>query len=293
MVTWSPCYALPVRCELHGPDEIELLARPVFALGNGEGEVECVWTWHTRRVDDGSWRSERDDGALLTARLAAELVAQIEFDCVRRVAYRHGQSDLFGLHGALLSRGERAIFLTGHKEAGKSTLGLALWQNGWQLGADDFCLVRVAGEGARVFPVLRRVSLRTSSRLLFGEEVWARLLALPSAYTMGDGLVCHPDELRPECAPSRLAPRRLDALFFVEGEADGPTCEPRRATDAMFALLAQTTHLGSEDDTAPNLDNWGAARPQLSAFTSAVRSFRLRRAPLREMIRAIDTVFSS
>jgi hypothetical protein len=69
-------------------------------------------------------------------------------------------SGMFYLHGALVSREDRAFLLLGEGGAGKSTLAAALSTSGWKLSGDDNLLLQMDAKGiSRVFPFEQELSV--------------------------------------------------------------------------------------------------------------------------------------
>ena len=66
---------------------------------------------------------------------------------------------LFFLHSSVVSKGRDCILIAGPQYSGKSTLALALAQNGFNLLADDDCFVKLVGKQAQLFPFLTKMGL--------------------------------------------------------------------------------------------------------------------------------------
>jgi hypothetical protein len=137
------------------------------------------------------------------------------------------------LHAALVARGERGIVILGAPETGKSTLAVALWRRGWTVLGDDLAVVDPLGAIAWSGP--RRVSLRSASRPLVGDDVWRRIGETRAADVTEEGYLFHPDDVDARPGHRRV---RLAALVFLGRRDVSPAPGLASALPAALALLA-------------------------------------------------------
>jgi hypothetical protein len=182
------------------------------------------------------------------------------------------------LHGALVAKGGKGVVILGHGGAGKSTLACALWQEGWELLCDDTTMVEIDCGMAR--PTPRRVSLRTSSRDLLGEALWASIPATPSYEPTGEGWLFHPTEVDGKARPEAI---KLGALIFLARQGNAARPGRLQQLEPAHALLALLHHA----HLIRRLD-LGAAILCLKPLVEAVPAYDLRRGALGDMVESID-----
>lgn len=151
----------------------------------------------------GQWEAEiqhRDPNAIL---------AQIE-QYVCGEAMRQSAPEVVAVHGALVASSSKGVLLLlGRSRSGKSTLGVSLWENGWDLLSDDRCLLKI-GEGGMLksVPIPRRVSLRPDCLDLIHESTRRKISMVQFGSVRGENSgsvtrhLFYPDSLR-EPMPSR------------------------------------------------------------------------------------------
>ena len=286
-VLWG---AGPVTFELRSPNsEVRARARAILGPWVVEGErpgpsgsdpavrfaIDVEGEGADRRwlVRDGG-RVEPTAATSLDAALTA-----VEYGAIAELLA--ADSGAAAVHAALVSRGERGLLIAGPKEAGKTTLACALWARGWSLHSDDNALVD--GEGlARGTP--RRVSLRSASRDLVGEELWERVLRLPGTTRTPAALLFHPRLL--ELHPTEPEPVRVAAVVFLarRGAAGrGGVLEP---IDPARGLVALAPYCNLRDA------GMGRALEALQPLADGARFFDLGRGPLPAMIEGAESAIA-
>ncbi len=231
------------------------------------------------------------------ARPLAELLAQIEYASIAHMV-ANLPPEFVGLHGALLSRelgrARRSVILVGPKEAGKSTLACALWRAGWTLHCDDFTLLDASGHA---WPTARRVSLRSGSRELLGEELWQSATQTPNARPSAAGLLFHPHEIDGHFGATQ-EPMEVGAICFLKRR--GIEMAPAQAApigdiEAAFALLPYSTLLLEKGEIQSSLAdaNWGAALGVLAGRIKDIALYDVGRGQPAAMIRTIEHLVSA
>lgn len=175
-----------------------------------------------------SYLETLDDGYLPRFESVAQVVKAVEFQGAA-AAVLDAETPL-GFHAALLARGAKGLAVSGNKEAGKSTLSVALWrQAGYQMFADDgFFIDPLSGH---CLPVPRRSRLRKPSRDLFAPEVWDDLSRRACSYCDQDGsLLFHPRPAQPSV--------QLKAIIVLS--AHPGDLEPMEEADALLELVLHT-----------------------------------------------------
>jgi hypothetical protein len=172
------------------------------------------------------------------------------------------------------------VVILGHGGAGKSTFSCALWQEGWTLLCDDATLVEIDQGLAR--PTPRRVSLRTPSRELLGEALWASILATPSCEPTSEGWLFHPGEVDGKPRPAAI---RLDALVLLGRQENAPGPGRWERLEPAHALLAVVpyAHLIRRLDL-------GAVIHRLKPMVEAVPVYDLGRGALSDMVKAMEYI---
>jgi len=212
-----------------------------------------------------------------------EKVVQVtEFQAIFDLVSRHPH--VLTLHAALLGRDGRGVLVVGPQESGKSTLATALWRQGWSLLGDDVAVINAtdvsaeaAGVSAEAAP--RRVSLRSGSQPLLGEELWQRIASTPSFMPTAEGCLFHPAEI--DGPPAVRQPRLVAVVFLARrGVQIGPA-EWRSINPAEALLsLAPYSNVVLQGGMAEALE-------RLQPLANHVPAFDLGRGPLEDMIAAI------
>ena len=186
------------------------------------------------------------------------------------------------LHGALVEKDGKGAVILGGGGAGKSTLACALWQRGWTTLCDDTTLVEA--ELARAYPAPRRVSLRSPSRDLLGEELWARISATPSCDRTSEGCLFHPDEVdlkrRSDSTP-------LAALIFLGRRGSSAGSAKLERLEPAHALLALLPYSNIIRRVLP-----GEAIRRISPLADVVAAYDLGRGPLEEMVQSVEQLLA-
>ena len=105
----------------------------------------------SRKPDAVARITERPDGVVLEFGSHEVFQTSDPWIALLRLRILLGRSamdaatDVIGLHGALVSRDERVIVLSGGPGAGKSTLAASLARQGWSFGGDDLLALDASG----------------------------------------------------------------------------------------------------------------------------------------------------
>jgi len=205
-----------------------------------------------------------------------EKVVQVtEFQAIVDLVSRHPH--VLTLHAALLGRDSRGVLVVGPQQSGKSTLATALWRQGWSLLGDDVAVINAAGVSAEAVP--RRVSLRSGSRPLLGEELWQRIASTSSFMPAANGCLFHPAEI--DGPPAVRQPRLVAVVFLARrgvqiGPAEWRSINPAEA----LMSLAPYSNVVLQGGMAEALE-------RLQPLANHVPAFDLGRGPLEDMIAAI------
>lgn len=279
------------RCALHS-DHPRLLVEAARVLG-GESlshplaplAVASAWSV-LGPLNDGSWQVSRQSSGsadLVDACEArssgspnrAAAIATVEFQAIEDFVTL--ESGVIALHAALLSRAGRGVLLVGPKQAGKSTLAIALWRRGWTLHGDDLAILSPCGQHANAAP--RRVSVRFGALDLLGPDLWNAIQSSPSFLMRQEAALFHPHEV---AANDGAAGVRPAAVVFLGRRTAQPGPAELRPIVAAEALLALTPH-----STIVRTAGMAAALAGLQPLLASVPAFDLGRGPLDRMIAAI------
>ncbi len=205
-----------------------------------------------------------------------KVVQVTEFQAIADLVSRHPH--VLTLHAALLGRDDRGVLVVGPQESGKSTLATALWRQGWSLLGDDVAVINnAAGVSAEAAP--RRVSLRSGSRPLLGEELWQRITSTPSFMPTAEGCLFHPAEI--DGPPAVRQPRLVAVVFLARrGVQIGPA--EWRSINPAEALLSLAPY-----SNVVRQGGMAEAFEKLQPLANRVPAFDLGRGPLEDMIAAI------
>jgi hypothetical protein len=138
-----------------------------------------------------------------------------------------------GFHAAVIAKGSVVAALVGRSTAGKTTTAIAAARNGFALYSDERCILQ---EGL-VVPFLRAITVREGARSALlgdaasGSSIDTRLRKLPA---QGEAAI-RPRALLAERAGG--PPRRLGAMFVIEGRAATPFIEPCSVYAVLPTLL--------------------------------------------------------
>ena len=280
-IRWA---AGPLRFELASDDHaVRTLAATVFRPWATQEEGEPSRAWRVDRLNghgaDPEWRVRSSAGADLRVPSAARAVSAVEYGAVAAIV----ESPVVIAHGALVAWEGRGVLLAGRGEAGKSTLACALWARGAALLGDDVAMVEPAAVEAR--PAPRRVSLRSTSRALLGDDLFTRVMRGPSSVTLADSHLFHPDEIEP-CPRSSVV--RLAAIVFLSRR--GGVAEPARYRQIVpaHALLAFVPYTNQRSRRT-----LGEAIRILAPLADRVPAFDLGRGPLPRMAEAVEALVGS
>jgi len=189
--------------------------------------------------------------------------------------------EVLSIHCACLSRNGCGILIVGPSQSGKSTLACALWRSGWSLLTDDVTLFY--GNEVLAHPLLRRISLRTPSRELIGEELWERVTTAPASDPTSEGYVFQPAEVS-DCPLAKST--KIAAIVFLGREGARPLAPGNyaklQAVESVLSL-AMYTNVAREA-------NLGAAMQRLEPLVNSTVSHDLARGPIAVMIGAINEI---
>lgn len=318
-VRWQPLQSLPILCELHSTNaDVLQRAQLLFAPCLDEQtnltahlkptETCSVWRWKVEHDENAVWRATNcDTGAEFAGSDVRRLLTAIEYSIVQALVDLVKRSDtpLFAMHAALLRKEGFGLIVVGPSQSGKSTLSCALWRSEWQLLCDDFCFLQ---NGNEAFPAQRRVSLRTGSRALVGEELWSRLQNAPSSFSTDEGWIFHPHEvedLPPSASLTRRRAMQVNAIIFLgrDGMSDSGMSDQSaekvplqriNAARAALALLPYCTLLPREDpalDPAANrVLDWSMALPKIAPLVERAPVYSLKRGALPQMIASVESL---
>jgi hypothetical protein len=236
--------------------------------------------WEVTRSSEGFVLTRAAPGTsvpqrLMSRRGAAHVVSVVESSAVLALA---DEPDVLSFHAALVGRGDRGVLILGPNEAGKSTLACALWQRGFTFLGDDVAVLNEDNRAAGSAP--RRVSLRDQSRTLLGEQVWADVLAAPSAERTADGYLFHPDEVDGRLRPASV--RVMVCVFLARRSIVTAAGEMRRVppNETVLSLLPYSSLAGRGDV--------GQAIARIATLSTHVAMYDLGRGPLDDMAAAVE-----
>jgi hypothetical protein len=279
-IRWA---AGPLRFELTSEDSVvRTLATSVFSPWAIRDEGQSSRAWQVDRLSGNgadAWMVRSSAGADLRVSSPARAVSAVEYGAVSAIV----ESPVVIVHGALVAWEGRGVLLAGRGEAGKSTLACALWARGAALLGDDVVMVEPAAAEAR--PAPRRVSLRSTSRAVLGDDLFARVMRGPSSVALADSHLFHPDEIEPY---PRSTSVRLAAIVFLSRR--GSVAEParhRRITPA-HALLALVPYTNQR-----SRQTLGDAIRILAPLADRVPAFDLGRGLLSRMAETVEALVGS
>lgn len=267
----------PVCFEVRSSDaEVIEAARGVFSRWPADDRASLKGQWAIQRVNDG-FAVEPEPlpppgTTIPKICTAGQAVTLVEYSAMWRIVEQC--TDLLCFHSALLSKNGKGVAIVGPSEAGKSTLSTGLWQNAWTFLCDDMTMVR----GLKAVPGPRRVSLREGSRPLVGDDLWKSVESAQGYQKTLVGCLFHP--------PSVAAAERevdLSAIIFLKRsgartDVAGPTqLVPAEAALALLPYTNLVRSLSFPEALAP-----------IATLMSSVPAYDLPRAPLTEMIGAVE-----
>lgn len=188
--------------------------------------------------------------------------------------------DTIPVHAALLSRRGKGIVLVGPSFAGKSTLAIALWRQGWSLMCDDLVFVDTVARTAS--PAPRRVSLRHGSRELVGESTWTQISETPSCIETEKGLFFHPHEVS-ESEKKRTT--ALSAIFFLarlDTVVEAAKARPINPARGALSLLPYSFNAR----TLPFVEGLRRVTPLLDE----IPAYDIGRGDLQAMVSAVEAI---
>ncbi len=155
------------------------------------------------------------------------------------------------LHASAVVVDSRVIALTGPPGAGKSTTAAAFAQRGFAVASDDITTLREADGGLWVEPDCPYLRLWPDAAQLLGGAA-GELPPLTPNWDKRRLDVAPP-------APGPAVPRRLAAVYLLDGEAapgGGPVVEPLAGSEALMTLVASSyvNHLLDAEMRATELD---------------------------------------
>lgn len=216
-------------------------ARRVFVAESPEASDIPTRSWTIERASQSepeTWNvsGSSEMSSMLPVRAKSRDVALLHVELDALEFLLNNSPDAITVHAALLSKNGRGIVIVGPSFAGKSTLAIALWRNGWSLMCDDMVFIDTALGIAS--PAPRRVSLRHGSRDLVGDLAWNEISETPSCIKTEKGLFFHPHEV-PDIQKERTT--SLSAIFFLArldstvGHAEVRAINPARGALSLLA----------------------------------------------------------
>jgi hypothetical protein len=275
-IRWAAgAFRFALACE---DPPVRSLATAVFRPWATTEADEPTRSWCIDRVNGAAtrpaWRVRSSVGVETLVSSVEQAVVVVEYAAVGAIVESPGVI----AHGALVAWDGRGILVVGRGEAGKSTLACALWARGAALLGDDVALLDPVTAVAR--PTPRRVSLRSSSRELLGDALFARVQTGPSSVARSEACLFHPDEIEHRGRPASVP---LAAIVFLTRRgavSAGARREPIAPAHALLALLPYT-----------NLRTrvpLGEAIRMLTPLADRVPAFDLGRGPLAEMAAVVE-----
>jgi hypothetical protein len=246
-----------------------------------DAAIPTLRAWSLARNAGGlpDWTLQPDDGgdALAFSGDAGAAVRRAEFLGVQAIF--DGPPDVLTLHAALVARAGRGLLIAGLPEVGKSTIACALWQRGFSLLGDDVAIVDP--DTGRAAPAPRRVSLRTPSRALLGDDLWSRIHEAPATDVTPEGCLFQPCEIAGDRPPAVT----VAAIVFLARTGARPCSATVRRIPAAHAALA----LLPFSNLIRRLDA-GMLIARLAPFAARTPAWDARRAPLAEMAPALEAL---
>lgn len=177
-------------------------------------------------------------------------------------------------HAGAVERDGNVVVVLGQSGHGKSTLTAALVQAGWRYVTDELVAVTVGATSFDVTPYARPLDLNASSLDRLGIDG-------PDLVTGSRKNKVFPTRLGQVSAGGRVA-----AIVVLTGEAaeSGPAVADLPAAEAVMAILGLTFAATFDDSDA--LSN-------LARLCSTTPTMRLHRAPIGDMVRAVEDAVAS
>jgi hypothetical protein len=256
-------------------------AAVVFRPWRRQAEIAAAThAWTVDASDAAAWTLHSDDAARIPVSPHVNAaIRRLEYLAVQAIF--DGPPDVTTAHAALVASDDRGVLIAGIPETGKSTLACALWMRGWSLLGDDVAMIDF-DRGAAA-PAPRRVSLRSPSRTLLGDELWRRIERAPASEPTDEGYVFHPDEV----GGPRPASVRIHAIVFLGrpiSDGGGELLRPLVPAHAALALLP-CLNLARRLDVVTVLD-------RLTPLATSVPMYDLRRAELPSMTAALERILA-
>jgi hypothetical protein len=272
--------------EISSPDRKVLeMARSVFAVRSPGVSDITTRLWKIDRLNPNlsgtdtwlvSGTSESSSMLPVRAESRETAILHVEQDALEWLL--HNFHDAIIVHAALLSKNGKGVVIVGPSFAGKSTLAIALWRNGWSLMCDDIVFIDTFARAAS--PAPRRVSLRYESKDLVGESAWYEISNTPSCLATSKGLFFHPQEVS-GIQKQRTTP--LSAIFFlaridtVVGAAEVRPINPARGALALIPYAFNVR-------TLPFVEGLRRITP----LVDEVSAYDLGRGDLQSMVDAVE-----
>jgi hypothetical protein len=237
----------------------------------------AFWTCQVEPSGSGSWSLRQpDDRPTLSRSTLGGAIRTVEQLSI--AALYESDSGMALVHAALVANGDRGVLICGPNGAGKSTLACALWRDGFTLVGDDMVMLDPATLMAQTTP--RRVSVRTSSRVLLGDMLWRRIQESPGIELTSEGCVFHPASNAPS------AVRLAGCIFLDDSRTLGkPEASVRRLVPAHASLtLLPYTNLARQMDPGTVLDRLTNVAEQVPAYILARQPLEAMAASVRQVL---------
>lgn len=200
-----------------------------------------------------------------------EAVKAVEFQAV--AASIQAPRAPLGFHGALLRNGGTGLGLIGGKEAGKSTLAAALYQNGWELFSDDSFQLSEQNEA---FAMCRRCRLRAGSRPLLGKEFWQELSHRAASFEQPDGGLAY--------YPAQIGGQGVALTHLVLLDKEPSELKALEESDLMLRCVVHC-HTYHTEGLPQSL-------AKLGPLSNSLKGYELGRGPIEEQVRALGSLVS-
>ncbi|MDF1657531.1 MAG: hypothetical protein P1U58_07955 [Verrucomicrobiales bacterium] len=271
----------------HDQELVEIISR-LFSRSpwNHEFPVDLCepfeTSWHISGSSD-SWRIQEQHSSHNSAEFSDHN------DCLHYLEYQvcgkiiRASPKALPIHAALLrDKNENGILLIGKSGAGKSTLTVKLWESGFDILGDDRCLVLGETTPLIAAPLLRRVSLRSSTfealsplslNAIRASSLYAKQLVQKEVRHL-----FQPSEIRSPTSDSPTAD--INAVFLLDPEkrndSKASKLDPQEALLQIIRSTARLSDVPPSSTVASILDLTSKApvysipRRSLSSMSSTI-----------------------
>lgn len=217
---------------------------------------------------DNGWMLRCDDTAI-SCPDSYDLVYEFEKDMTERVQLL--RAELFFVHGAALSIGERCVVISGESGSGKSSLAWFMSHNGFDYLSDEL---------APIDPALMHVEPYPHALCLKNAPLSEPALPESTRYTEA---TIHVPAYELSTRP-RDRPCPLSLLFFIDGSSNGQDLSTRKLSAAEAAARLYSNGLNQLAHQRDGL-------PAAAGVTSGASSYLLAGGTVEERALAIRDLF--